>query len=61
MKAKQLVKLIEAEGWYFVRQKGSHMIFEKEGETDHIVIPNHGSKDVKKPIVLSILKKVGLR
>ena len=61
MKAKQLAKLIEAEGWYFDRQKGSHMIFLKEGEKDHIVIPNHGGKDVKKPVVLSILKKVGLR
>ena len=54
MKARELVKLIEEAGWVFVRQNGSHMIFEKPGENRHIVIPNHGSKDLKKPLVLAI-------
>ncbi len=61
MKARELVKLIEEAGWVFVRQNGSHMIFEKPGENRHIVIPNHGSKDLKKPLVLAILKQAGLR
>ena len=61
MKARELVKLVEDEGWVFVRQKGSHMIFEKEDEPRPIVIPNHGSKDIKKPTLLSILKQAGLR
>ena len=61
MKAKELIKLIEAVGWEFNRQKGSHMIFEKEGERFHITIPNHGNQDLKKPLVLSILRQAGLR
>jgi predicted RNA binding protein YcfA (HicA-like mRNA interferase family) len=61
MKAKELIKQIEEVGWEFVRQKGSHMIFKKEGEIEHITVPNHGSRDLKKPLVLSILKQAGLR
>lgn len=61
MKARELIKMIEGQGWVFIRQSGSHMIFEKLGENEHIVIPNHGSKDLKKPLVLAILKKAGLR
>ena len=60
MKAKELIKKIEAIGWVFDRQKGSHMIFKKEGE-QNIVIPNHGSKDIKRPLELAILKQAGLR
>ena len=61
MKAREVVKLVESVGWVFVRQKGSHMIFEKEGERRPMVIPNHGSKDLKKPTLLAILKQAGLQ
>lgn len=61
MKAREVVKLVESVGWVFVRQTGSHMIFEKEGAARPLVIPNHGSKDIKKPTLLSILKQAGLR
>lgn len=61
MKARELVKLVENAGWVFVRQKGSHMIFEKVGELRPVVIPNHGSKDLKKSTLLDILKQAGLR
>lgn len=61
MKAKELIRKIEAVGWVFDRQKGSHKIFKKEGERDHITVPDHGSQDLKKPLVLSILRQAGLR
>lgn len=61
MKARELVKLVESAGWVFVRQNGSHMIFEKDGACRPLVIPNHGKKDIKKPTLLSILKQAGLR
>jgi predicted RNA binding protein YcfA (HicA-like mRNA interferase family) len=61
MKARELVKLVEEVGWVFDRQKGSHMVFEKDGELRPLIIPNHGSKDLNKILVLKILKQAGLR
>ena len=61
MKARELVKLVESEGWVFDRQKGSHMVFVKEGTLRPLVIPNHPSKDIKKKTLLDILKQAGLR
>ncbi len=60
MKARQLVKLVEEAGWVFDRQKGSHMVFEKEGEPRPVIIPNHGNQDLGKGLVDSILKQAGL-
>jgi predicted RNA binding protein YcfA (HicA-like mRNA interferase family) len=60
MKAGDLVKLIEAAGWVFQRQTGSHMIFRHADFRRPIPIPNH-SKDLGKGLVLKILKQAGLR
>lgn len=61
MKARELIKMVEDAGWVFVRQRGSHKIFEKVGERRPLVIPDHGSKDIPKPTLLDILKQAGLR
>jgi predicted RNA binding protein YcfA (HicA-like mRNA interferase family) len=61
MKAKQLVKLIEAAGWEFQKQEGSHMIFSHPDFRRPIPVPNHGSKDLGKGLVHKILKQAGLR
>jgi len=44
MKPKELIKLLEKEGFVFVRQSGSHAIFRKQG-FKLIVVPIH-SRDV---------------
>ena len=61
MKAKELVKLLEEAGWVKVRQNGSHMIFEHPDYPRTVPVPNHGSKDLGKGLVLKILKQAGLR
>jgi predicted RNA binding protein YcfA (HicA-like mRNA interferase family) len=60
MKAKEAIRLIEAEGWYEVRQKGSHRMFKHPTIPDLIVVPDHGAKDLKKGTERSILKTAGL-
>jgi len=59
MKPKELVKLVEKEGFIFIRQSGSHAIYKK---VDHkiIVIPIH-SKDIPTGTLNSILKDAGLK
>jgi predicted RNA binding protein YcfA (HicA-like mRNA interferase family) len=60
VKAKEIEKLVLNQGWYEIRQRGSHRIY-KHGEIKGIVvIPFHGSKDLPKGTERSILKKAGL-
>jgi predicted RNA binding protein YcfA (HicA-like mRNA interferase family) len=59
MKPKELIKLLESEGFVFVRQSGSHAIYRKTGFKIAIV-PIH-SRDVPIGTLNSILKDAGLR
>lgn len=58
MKDKDLLKLLYANGWTLDRVKGSHHILIKGNQT--IPVPVHG-KDMKKGLLLSILKQAGLK
>jgi predicted RNA binding protein YcfA (HicA-like mRNA interferase family) len=53
--------LIEKDGWKLVRQSGSHMQFRHEVKTGLVTVPFHGSKDLSKLDVHSILKQAGLK
>jgi len=55
---KELVDELEVLGWHFKRNgKGSHRIFERDGQT--IPIPCHSSKDIPIGTAKNILKKAG--
>ncbi|HOV38262.1 MAG TPA: type II toxin-antitoxin system HicA family toxin [Spirochaetales bacterium] len=59
MKGKDLVKLMEKNGWEIVRITGSHYIMKKSKET--LVVPVHSNTDLKTGILNSLLKKAGLQ
>ncbi|MEO1255489.1 MAG: type II toxin-antitoxin system HicA family toxin [Bacteroidota bacterium] len=59
MKPKELIKLLEKEGFVFVRQSGSHAIYRKSG-FKIIIVPVH-SKDIPTGTLHSILKDAGLK
>jgi mRNA interferase HicA len=59
MKPKELIRLLQDEGFVFVRQTGSHAIFKKVGYKNAIV-PIH-SKDIPTGTLHSILKDAGLK
>jgi predicted RNA binding protein YcfA (HicA-like mRNA interferase family) len=61
MTAKELIKLLEKEGWFFVRQKGSHKVFKKEGVNHIITVPDHAGQDIGKGLLNKILKDAGLK
>lgn len=61
MKAKDLIKLIEKDGWYFERQNGSHKIFKHPHKPGILVIPEHGKEDIKPGTFNSIIKQAGLK
>lgn len=58
MKSSEFHRLILLNGWTEVRQAGSHIIYEKNGK--RVTVPYHGSKEMKKGLVLKIKKEMGL-
>lgn len=56
---KNVILLLQKNGFVLKGQKGSHLKFEKEGRI--VIVPNHGSKGVEKGTCYSILKQAGLK
>jgi predicted RNA binding protein YcfA (HicA-like mRNA interferase family) len=58
----EIIKIIEADGWYFDRQKGSHMQYRHPTKKGTVTIPNHGRNyELDHEVVNSILKQAGLK
>ena len=60
MRVRELEKLILKDGWYFIRQIGSHKHYKHPTKKGKVTIPNH-SGDVDKGTANSILKQAGLK
>ena len=60
MDSKSIIKMIEDDGWYLDRKKGSHHVFRHETKKGIVVIP-HPKKDLPLGTVNSILKQAGLK
>ncbi len=58
MKDKELLKLMQQDGWKIDRIKGSHHVMKKGNQTE--VIPVHG-KEISTGIANKILKRIGLK
>jgi predicted RNA binding protein YcfA (HicA-like mRNA interferase family) len=61
MKVKDIIKLIEGSGWYFVRQSGSHRQYHHTGKKGTVTVPGKLSDDIAKGTENSILKQAGLK
>ncbi|MCH8844669.1 MAG: type II toxin-antitoxin system HicA family toxin [SAR324 cluster bacterium] len=62
MKARDLEKLLGAEGWSLVpgRGKGCHRIYKHPDRADIITIPWHKGKDLHPWLLRSILKQADI-
>ncbi len=58
MKSSEFHRLVQINGWKEIRQAGSHIIYEKNGK--QITVPYHGSKEMKKGLVMKLKKEIGL-
>ena len=58
MKVKEIIKIIEKDGWFMVRQKGSHKQYKHPTKIGLVTISGHKSSDDIAPGTLnSILKQ----
>ncbi len=59
MNGKQLIKLLQQNGWRLHRIEGSHHILFKEDKT--LSVPVHGNKDLGKGLLHALMKQGGLK
>jgi mRNA interferase HicA len=59
MKSSELVRLYEqSDDWIFLRQSGSHKIFQNRLTGEIVAVPYHGSKEVGTGLANKLLKKL---
>ncbi len=61
MKVKELIKLIEKDGWQLVRIRGSHRQFHHQSKSGTMTIAGKESIEVPPGTLNSILKQAGLK
>ena len=61
MDARELEKIIQADGWTAVKQSGSHKHYKHPSKSGKVTLPFHGHKDLNIKTVNTILKQAGLK
>lgn len=61
MKIRDLIKLLETDGWHMVRQRGSHRQFKHPTRPGRVTIAGHLNDDLAPGTLNSILKQAGLK
>jgi len=61
MSVREVISLLEKNGWTFRRMKGDHRIYYREGARRPIVVPGKLSDDLKEGTLNSILREAGLK
>jgi predicted RNA binding protein YcfA (HicA-like mRNA interferase family) len=61
VKSSELLRLLKKDGWFVVRQSGSHVIMEHPIKNGQIVCPFHGSHEVGKGSEKKIKKDAGIK
>ncbi|BFT73121.1 type II toxin-antitoxin system HicA family toxin [Paenibacillus sp. P36] len=58
--SRDIIKVLESEGWYLVNTTGSHNQFKHPSKQGRVTVP-HPKKDLPIGTVNSILKQAGLK
>jgi predicted RNA binding protein YcfA (HicA-like mRNA interferase family) len=61
MKVKDVIKMLENDGWYLARTKGSHRQYKHPNKSGTVTVAGKASIEVPPGTLNSILKQAGLR
>jgi predicted RNA binding protein YcfA (HicA-like mRNA interferase family) len=61
MKVRDIIKLIEADGWYRVPAKGGHRQYKHPTKPGRVTIAGHPSHDLAPGTLNSVLKQAQLK
>jgi len=60
MKVRDIIKMIESDGWYLVATKGSHRQYKHPPKPGRVTIADHLSHDLAPGTLNSVLKQTKL-
>ena len=60
-RVKEVIEILEENGWKYNRMKGDHRIYCKDGAKRPIVLPGKLNDEVKPGTLNSILREAGLK
>jgi predicted RNA binding protein YcfA (HicA-like mRNA interferase family) len=61
MKVRDVIKMIEEDGWYIARTRGSHRQFKHPRKPGLVTIAGHSNVDIPRGTLNSIRKQAGLK
>ena len=61
MKVRDVIKLIEADGWYLVTTKGSHRQYKHPDKPGRVTIAGHPRDELAQGTLNSVLKQAQLK
>ena len=61
IKVKELIALLEEDGWVQVRQRGSHRQYHHSSKSGTVTVSGKASVDVPPGTLSSVLKQAGLK
>jgi predicted RNA binding protein YcfA (HicA-like mRNA interferase family) len=61
MKIRDVIKLVEQDGWHLVKTRGSHRQYKHATKKGRVTIAGHPSQDVHPKTLASVLAQAGLK
>jgi predicted RNA binding protein YcfA (HicA-like mRNA interferase family) len=61
MKVKEVIKMIEQDGWFMIRRRGSHRQYRHNYKKGLVTVAGHLNDDLAKGTLNSVLKQAGLK
>lgn len=61
MKVREVIRIIERDGWFHVRTKGSHRQFKHDEKLGLVTVPGSLGDEVAVGTLNSVLKQAGLK
>jgi predicted RNA binding protein YcfA (HicA-like mRNA interferase family) len=61
VKVREIIKLLEEDGWYQVRMRGSHRQFKHSAKAGRVTVAGKPNVDIPPGTLNNILKQAGLK
>ncbi len=60
MKVREIIRMIEVDGWYRIQSKGGHRQYKHPVKSGRVTVPGQMNADLDKKTEKSILRQAGL-
>ncbi|VAX35949.1 Phage protein (ACLAME 338) [hydrothermal vent metagenome] len=61
VKIRDVIKMIEKDGWYWIKTKGSHRQYKHPNKSGRVTIAGHSGQDLASGTLNSVLKQAKLK